>query len=93
MPPVLDRNLPVMSTVNDDLEFPNTLFSLANHQKIVVFTLSLAQKLLTTCHESPGSIGDIVTKDCLVGLWLEMCWLKRWCSCVLGNCDMKEVGN
>lgn len=90
LPPLLEKNLPVMSAVDDSLEDQNTLAALTNHQKMVVFASSLAKEMLLASLQSPNSTCEILTRDGLVGLWLELNWLKHWCACVLGSSDVNE---
>ena len=81
-----------MSAVDDSLEDQNTLAALTNHQKMVVFASSLAKEMLLASLQCPNSTSEILTRDGLVGLWLELNWLKHWCACVMGSSDVNEVG-
>ena len=81
-----------MSAVYDQLdESQSTVATLNNHQKMILFCSSLTKEILSDSDESSSGRSEMVARDCLVGLWLEMSWLRHWCTCVMGNSYSIEV--
>ena len=92
--PLLEGKVPVMSGMQDQLhECQTTQFTLANHQKLVLFFSNLVNEILSDSKNLPSVRSIMVPRDCLVGLWLEMSWARHWCHCVLGCSDMTEVSD
>lgn len=83
-----------MSDVQDQLDGCHAALStLTSHQKMILFSSSLLKEILSEADESSFSKSVVVTRDCLVRLWLEMSWVRHWCSCVLGYSDVTEVSD
>ena len=89
---MLERKILVSSDVDDLCDVNETVQStLTNHQKVIVFSSTLIVKTLSNSDELSSRKSDIVTKESLIRLWLETSWVRHWCSCVLGICDVTEV--
>ena len=92
--PLLNGTLPVMSDVPDQLnECQTTQSTLTNHQNMILFFSSLVNEILSNADDSSFLESVSLPRSDLVRLWLEMSWVRQWCSCVLGYSDMAEVSD
>ena len=92
--PLLNGTLPVMSDVPDQLnECQTTQSTLTNHQNMILFFSSLVNEILSSVDDSSFLASVSLPRSDLVRLWLEMSWVRQWCSCVLGYSDMAEVSD
>lgn len=92
--PLLSGKLPVMSDVPDQLhEYQTTQCAFTNHQNLILFFSSLVNEILSSADDSSFLASVSLPRSDLVRLWLEMSWVRQWCSCVLGYSDMAEVSD
>ena len=92
--PLLNGKLPVMSDVPDQLhECQTTKYNFTNHQNMILFFSSLVNEILSSADDSSFPLSVSLPRSELVRLWLEMSWVRQWCSCVLGCSDMTEVSD
>lgn len=92
--PLLNGKLPVMSDVPDQFnECHTTKYTFTNHQNMILFFSSLVNEILSSADESSFLASVSLPRSDLVRLWLEMSWVRQWCSCVLGCSDMAEVSD
>lgn len=90
--PLLNGKLPVMSDVPDQLhECQTTKYTFTNHQNMILFFSSLVNEILSSADDSSFLVSVSLPRSDLVRLWLEMSWVRQWCSCVLGCSDTAEV--
>lgn len=90
--PFLNGKLPVMSDVPDQLhECQTTKYTFTNHQNMILFFSSLVNEILSSADDSSFLVSVSLPRSDLVCLWLEMSWVRQWCSCVLGCSDTAEV--
>ena len=92
--PLLNGTLPVMSDVPDQLnKCQTTQRTFTNHQNMILFFSSLVNEILLSADDSSFLASVSLPRSDLVRLWLEMSWVRQWCSCVLGYSDMAEVSD
>ena len=92
--PLSNGTLPVMSDVPDQLnECQTTQSTLTNHQNMILFFSSLVNEILLSADDSSFLASVSLPRSDLVRLWLEMSWVRQWCSSVLGYSDMAEVSD
>lgn len=92
--PLLNGTLPVMSDVPDQLnKCQTTQRTFTNHQNMILFFSSLVNEILSSADDSSFLASVSLPRSDLVRLWLEMSWVRQWCSCVLGYSDMAEVSD
>lgn len=92
--PLLNGTLPVMSDVPDQLnECQTTQCTFTNHQNMILFFSSLVNEILSSVDDSSFLASVSLPRSDLIRLWLEMSWVRQWCSCVLGYSDMAEVSD